>query len=106
MSMKKLKEKLEQGFYVDNLYEMARLCKDLALESEKPAPFYILQKIFFGIADYWEERPVEVEEARIVEGELLKSIKDLVDAIDSDVPAERIMSLMNKAVSSYYFLYR
>lgn len=101
-----LREKLEKGFYVDNLYEMARLCKTMALESNNPAPFFIMQKIFSGIADYWEDRPVVVEEAKLVEGELLKSIKGLVDAIDAKVPAEQMIILMNKAVSSYNFLFR
>ena len=74
-SLQQLRKGLNKGFYVDNLYEMARLCNDMALESKNPTPFFIMRKIFLGIANYWEERPVIVEEAKFVEVELKKTIE-------------------------------
>ena len=106
MSLRQLREKLDKGFYVDNLHEMARLCKGMALESNSPAPFFIMQKIFLGIADYWEDKPVIVEEAKLVEAELKKSLIQIIDAIEADASDAHIMDLANKAVSSYLFLYR
>jgi hypothetical protein len=106
VNLQPLREKLEQGFYVDNLYEMARLCKGMALESKNSVPFFIMQKIFSGIADYWDEKPVIVEEAKLVQVELVKSLKSLIDAIEDNASAEKTMNLMDKAVSSYLFLYR
>ncbi len=101
-----LKEKLEKGFYVDNLYEMSRLCKDMALGSNNPTPFFIMQKVLSGIADYWDDRPVVVEEAKLVQVELNESIRRLVDALESDASPREVMELSNKVVSSYYFLFR
>jgi hypothetical protein len=98
-----LKEKLEQGFYVDNLYDMARLCKDMAMESKNPAPFFIMQKIFSGIADYWDNNPIIVEEAKIVEGGVLQGIKELIEGIENNMSGDQMQNIMNKVVSSYLF---
>jgi hypothetical protein len=104
--IQQLKERLDKGFYVDNLYEMARICNAMALESKNPAPFFIMQKIFSGIADYWGEKPVIVEEAKLVQDELFQLVKNLIDVIEENAPAEQIMHITNKVVSSYLFLFR
>lgn len=106
MNLQPLKEKLEKVFYADNLYNMARVCRDMALESNNPAPIFIMQKVFSGIADYWEKEPVSVEDANLVQAELNDSIKSLVNALEDEASPEEIMELSNKAVSSYYFLFR
>jgi len=105
VSLQQLREKLEQGFYADNLYEMARLCKDMALESKNPVPFSIMQKMFSYIADYWHDRPVIVEEARLVEAELKEPLRHLIDALEKKAANEKINELVDKAVSSYMFLF-
>ena len=106
MNFQLLKEKLGRGFYVDNLYEMARLCNEKVLENENPTPFFILQKIFSGIADYWDKGPVVVENARLVQNELSQHIKSLINAIENHASAEEIVTLTDKVVSSYKFLFR
>jgi len=106
VNLKPLRERLEQGFYINNLYEMSRLCKALALESNSPAPFFIMQKVFSGIADYWDEKPVIVEEAKLVQVELAKSLRELIDAIENSATDEQVMNLTNKVASSYLFLFR
>ena len=85
---------------------MSRICRDMALESNSPAPFFIMQKIFSGIAGYWDERPVIVEEAKLVEAEMVKPLRELIDAIEGEASGERIKKLLDKAVSSYLFLFK
>ncbi len=106
MNLTPLREKLAQGFYVDNLYEIASLCRVMALGSDSPAPFFIMQKVFSGIADYWDEKPVIVEEAKLVQVELAKLLRELINAIENNATAEQVMNLTNKVVSSYLFLFR
>ena len=106
MNLQQLREKLEQGFYINNLHAMARLCKDLALDTTKPAPFFIMQHIFSEIARYWEDKPLIVEEAKLVEVEMAKPLRDLIDAIEENVSGEQMNHLLNKAVSYYLFLFR
>ena len=106
MNLQQLREKLKQGFYADNLYEMADLCKDLALDSTNQVPFFVMQQIFSNIAEYWDERPVIVEEAKLVEVEMTKSLKDLIDGIEANASSGQIVHLLNKTVSSYLFLFQ
>ena len=84
---------------------MARLCKDLALDVSSPVPFFVMQHIFSDVAKYWEERPLSVEEAKLVEVEMTKPIKDLIGGIEANASSEQIVHLLNKAVSSYMFLF-
>ena len=105
MSLQQLREKLNRGFYLDNLYEMARICRSMALESENPAPFFIMQKVFSGIADYWDDGPVDVEEAKLVEIELKESLGKLIEMLESKAKNGEITEMANKVVSSYLFLY-
>ena len=106
MNLQQLREKLDKGFYVDNLYEMARLCRNLALETDNPAPFFIMEQIFRGIAKYWEDKPIIVEEAKLVENEIVKPVKDLFDGIEANASSEQIIDLLNKTISSYMFLFK
>jgi hypothetical protein len=104
--LQELKEKLDQGFYVENLYVMARLCKSLALDLHCPTPFFVMQQIFSGIASYWDDKPLKVEDAKLVEGELVGPLKDLVDAIETEAPDEQVNPLVNRLVRAYLFLFR
>ena len=65
-----------------------------------------MQKILSGIADYRDDRPVVVEEAKLVEVELRRSLISIIDALEASASDELIMNLANKAVSSYMFLFR
>ena len=105
MNLQQLRERIEQGFYIDNLYAMARLCKDLALDTVNLVPFFVMQHIFSDIARYWEDKPLIVEEAKLVEVEMAKPLRDLIDAIEANASGEQINHLLNKAVSSYLFLF-
>ena len=88
MNLQQLREKLEQGFYVNNLCEMASLCKNLALDANNPVPFFVMEHIFSDIAKYWEDRPLPVEDAKLVEGEMIKPLKDLIDGIEANTSGE------------------
>ena len=105
MSLQQLRGKLGKGLYVDNLYEMARICKDMALESDNPAPFFIMQKIFLGVANYRDEAPINVEEAKLVDIELENQLKQLVSAVETSASIEDIIRLANKAISTYLFYF-
>ena len=106
MNLQQLREKLGRGFYVDNLYEMARLCKSLALETDYPASFFIMEQIFKGIARHWEDNPIIVEEAKLVETEIIQPVKNLLDGIEANTSKAQIIELLNNVVSSYMFLFK
>jgi hypothetical protein len=64
-----------------------------------------MQHIFSNMVSSWEERPLTVEEAKIVEIEMIKSLKDLILGIETSASSEQIVHLLNKAISSYMFLF-
>ncbi len=103
--LQKLRERLDKGFYVDNLYEMARICKSLALETSSPTPFFVMRQIFLNIANYWEDRPVIEEEAKLVEVEIIKPIRELVAAIEAKGSNDQIYNILNRTIASYMFLF-
>lgn len=96
-----LQDSLEKGFYVDNLYVMAGLCKTLALNSEYPVPFFVLRQVFLGIAKDWEDRPLTVEEGKSTEHKIRDSITHLIQAIKLDASSETIYNILNDIVSVY-----
>ena len=101
MNLQQLREKLERGFYLDNLYDMARLCKSLALDVNSPAPFFFMEQIFLGIARHWEDKPLRVEEAQVAESFLIEPLEDLVEGIEADASNEEVLNLLNRVVSAY-----
>ena len=100
-NLQQLQETLEKGFYLDNLYEMARLCKTLASDTVYPAPFFVMRDIFLDIARCWEERALPVEEAKRVERKMTKPLGDLIAGIERNASSEEILDLLNTLVSTY-----
>ena len=100
-NLQQLREKLEKGFYLDNLYEMACLCRSLALDTTSPAPFFFMEHIFLNIARHWEDKPLLVEEARLVESKMIEPLEDLVEGIEAFASSEEVFNLLNRVVSAY-----
>jgi len=100
-NLQKLQEKLEKGFYLDNLYEMAHLCKMLASDTIYPAAFFVMRDIFLDIARRWEERALPVEEAKRVERKMTKPLGDLIQGIETEGSAGGVFDLLNNVVSAY-----
>lgn len=102
MSLQELRERLAKGFYVDNLYELARVCKKLSLDTSSPAVFFIMESIFLNVARNWEDRPLPDEEALQVESKLMTPLKELVGALEEDSTNEEVLELLNEVVSAYW----
>ena len=80
---------------------MAGVCKSLALDTASPAPFFIMEHIFLDIARYWEDKPLPVEEAKLVESQLIEPLEDLIDGIVANASSEEVFNLLNRVVSAY-----
>lgn len=101
MNLQKLRERLSKEFYIDNLYEMVRLCRSLALDTSYPAPFFVMEKIFLGVADHWDDRPLTVEEAQKVKSKMIRPLEELIRGIEYSAPSGEIFALLNGVVSAY-----
>ena len=85
---------------------MAHLCKSLALDTISPAPFFFMEQIFLAIARHWEEMPLPVEEAKLVESKMLEPLEDLVEEIEAGASSEALFNLLNKVVSAYLISFK
>ena len=53
------------------------------------------------IARHWEDRPLPVEEAKLVELKMTKPLGDLIEGIATNVSTGELLKLLNKVVSAY-----
>lgn len=98
-----LLESLKQGLYIQNLHHMAALCRNLALDTAHPVPFFVMRHIFLDIARQWEVRPspLEVEEAQALESKIMKPLEELLTEIASGATNQQIDSLLRTLVATY-----
>lgn len=99
---KRLLELLDLGFYVDNLYKLASLCKKLSLDTPRPAAFFIMESIFLNVARNWEDRPLTDEEAQQVESKLMRPLKELIEALEESSTNEEVLERLDEVVSAYW----
>jgi len=99
--LKLLRDKLMQGFYVDNLYEMSSLCTKLSSRPDMRVPMFVLSVIFRGIAADWDERPIEVEYARDIEMKLLAPVKAMIEAIEDKKRPHEIYVLLDGLIQEF-----
>ena len=96
-----LKERLKKGLYINNLYEMATLCRRQAMDTSVPLPFWVLDRIFLDIAYAWEDRPLPVEEAERLQKRILAPIRDVMTAIEKRASPAELYRLLNTLLVAY-----
>lgn len=97
-NLQQLRDKLKEGLYLNNLRQLAHICKNLAMDDPYPLPFFVMRQVFLEIARNWEERPLPVEEANYVRSKITKPLEDLIDAIETGVSKEELFDLLNEFV--------
>ena len=101
MLLTELKESLQKEFYVRNLYSIANTCREMASDTTRPTPFFILGQIFTNIANKWDDMPLEVDHAESVKSELIGTIKQLIYAIELEASDEQLFKILNDLISIY-----
>ena len=100
-NLQQLRDTLKKGLYLDNLYQVAHLCNNLAMDTPDPLPFFVIRQVFLEIARNWEERPLPVEEANFVRSKITKPLEDVIDAIEADISKDELFDLLNRFLSAY-----
>lgn len=95
-----LREKLSKGFYEDNLYEMASICKRLTEDHVHAPAFYILRSLFLDIALDWHGRAIPVEEAIRVQQTLEMPLKEVLEALQGACSKESLFDSLAKLVAA------
>lgn len=94
-----LMSNLDKGLFLNNLYEMIRMCDQL--NKTIPLPFYVLESIFSNIARSWDEQAVPVEEVKLAETKLVEPIKHVLDLIKEKASDKDLYRALNQVVLGY-----
>lgn len=92
---------LREGLYVNNLWQLASLCKDLAMDDPYPLPFFVMRQVFMEIATSWDERPLPVDEANYVKSKMLKPLEDIIQTIEVGASKDEIFDRLNDFVIAW-----
>jgi len=60
-----------------------------------------MRNIFLDIARHWEDKPLLVEDAKLVEEKMTEPLVDLVEGIEAATSSEEVLNLLNRVVSAY-----
>ena len=95
-----LKDNLNKGFFVDNLYEMSRLCDRLAKDSPDAPVFYVLRSVFLDFAEDWDDRPLLEDKATQVQQIVETPIRNVIEGLDKKKSKEVLFDLLTKLVDA------
>lgn len=90
---------LDKGLFLNNLYEMIRICNQL--DKNAPLPFYVLESILSDIARSWDGQAVSVEEVKLAETKLIKPMKHVLDLIKEKASDKDLYRALEQVVSGY-----
>ncbi|MDP3954885.1 MAG: hypothetical protein Q8Q15_00800, partial [bacterium] len=97
------KEKIKEGLFVnlDHLQEIGRLSHDLSQDTGDYLVFRTLSQICREFCRYWEEEPLTVEDAQLIDTSMRDSMISLIEITDGSGPAIEIMESLNTLVLAY-----
>ena len=94
---------LNKGLYIDNFYEITKICKDLSTQNTQYAwVFFIFNKLFYDLAYDWEDRPVKVSEGDYLEKNISPSIKEIIKNLKEEKSISQIVNNVNILVLNFY----
>lgn len=95
-----LEKMLKKGLYVNNLYDMARLC-GTAKRKSNTLVFDVLEGIFYNLAHNWDERPLPESEVKFVESKLLNPLLQLLDKAKAGSSEKELFQLLTNIILNY-----
>jgi len=99
-----LENMLKEGLYVNNLYDMARLCGK-AKRKSSTVVFDVLEGIFYDLAHTWDERPLPKSEVEFVESKLLNSLLQVVERVNTGSTEKETLQLLTDIILRYVHVY-
>jgi len=97
----KLKEGINKGFYLRNLYELAELCRKIGPKTKIPLVLFTFRGIFLGLSSKWEGNPLEVEEEKEVRLALINPMLEIITLMEGIEQPGEIFVKLNELVIRY-----
>jgi hypothetical protein len=94
-----IRAKLLLGFYVHNLFDIAKLLWQLLPTINNPAACFMLRSIVLSIANDWDERPVPTTEAAKYNKEVIPIFLQILNFVENNSNDELLKSLNELVVT-------
>lgn len=92
------RQKLELGFYVNNLYALAKLFNDMSVSTGWRSAAFILSEVAITIANTWDDRPLPTSEATAVERKMRPLFLAVLDTIERNASLEEVITSLDQLV--------
>ncbi len=93
-----VRQKLELGFFVNNLKDIGRLLHKMSLATYLPSACFVLCQAALIIAYSWDERPVTSEEVHSVETRMKPLFLACLEAMGRRVPPDELERCLDQLV--------
>jgi hypothetical protein len=94
---------MDEGFFHDNLHKMAESCRQ-EMDTEKLLASYVIQKVFYDLAEEIGEGPVMTSELRKLEAKYRTTINLSLEKAISGSPARDQESHLTKLIRTHWNL--
>ena len=94
-----IRGKLEHGFYINNLIDMAEQFQELSLSSEWSSTCFLMNQVLLYIAQKCDVHPLLTQQVLRIETEMKPSILALLDNLENAPTAEQIKSDLDQIVT-------
>ena len=102
----KIKELLEDGLFVNNLRKIEEVAWEAVKHGQSKFPSYIVYKISGGLANYWDDIPLSVDEFKRVDDALRPPMRVLIDAVLSNASQAEIVASVEALIKMHVDTFR
>jgi len=98
-SIQHARDRLDKGFYVNNLYELAKVFGQMSSSTKWPATAcFALRQIALIIAYDWDGRPLPTAEAQSVDAQLRPLFSEVLSLMAEDTDVEELYATLDRLV--------
>lgn len=97
--LEELRSVTSEGIFVDNLYRMAKISKELMRCPNMLVPGFVLRSAFLNVADAWDERPIVVEDVNELCEQMRETVLGITLALENGVSSEQLTVLLERLIS-------
>ena len=96
--IQRAREKLGQGFYVNNLRDVGSILRALSQVTSWPTACFMLQTIALGMVYDWDKQPVTSDRADSVGAQLQPAFHEVLDLMARDAGIEEMYAALDVLV--------
>ena len=96
--IQRAREKLGEGFYVNNLRDVVGILRALSQVTRWPTACFVLQTVALGMVYDWDKQPVTSDRADSVGAQLQPAFCKVLDLMAGDATTEEMCAALDDLV--------